>query len=671
MTVTATNVSTGPYTANGSTTAFPFTFAAASSTEVTVTSNGATVPPSLYTVVVTAGGGGTVTFTTAPVNGTSILISSLPNFGQPTTFENNGAFLPATFNSIHDRFAVTDLYLNGRIDTTAASTLAAVPAIVASQVSVTPLVVTSSTGQSVTTRGLLAGVTGAVAGTTRVKLTEAGRDGEFEAITTDAAAVASDPGQGIYVAGIGVTWRRVYTGALNVKWFGATGDGTTDDTTAIQRAINYACLLGVAKIFFPSGIYLVTNLSIPAYTALTNGNRVIEFVGVAQPSTVFGTVFMALTQSVNGSIIKSASTSGAIVAVAGSGFSQYHVVFRDLVLRAYDNPNITGIDAGWAAQLSGYNLQIDTGIYNMNGSQPTHTNAYGIITPKIGNGALTRLQNVAVSGFYVGLDVNEHTNGDDLYFHSCAHAMFFEAMNDSARFGRVLAQCCTQVVGVIGACRFDINQLMIEHLSTVIAAAHPGTAWMATTEDFRDTGDAAHANVRVELVKGDVGPVALSNLLWTNGKNIFVTRVGDSLTPSGFYGIGGTVATVGDGTELTLTFSGTSVPMDGLAIDTDQTKIKCQIAGVYDLEFRVVYPANATGARQLKLGLNGTSTIDEDRKNAAVTGETSLRVTRRAYLAVNDYVQLSTHQTSGSALSVSVNSYSGSLTAQRIAANWG
>jgi hypothetical protein len=547
------------------------------------------------------------------------------------------------------------------------------------------LVVTSATGQTVTTRTLLAGIASPVNGQS-ADLSEAGREGRFTFSTANlSTSITNDPGQGLFVApasaptGASGAWVRSYSGALNVKWFGAIGDGTTDDTTAIQRAINYACLLGVAKIFFPSGIYLVTNLSIPAYTALTNGNRVIEFVGVAQPSTVFGTVFMALTQSVNGSIIKSASTSGAIVAVAGSGFSQYHVVFRDLVFRAYDNPNITGIDAGWAAQLSGYNLQIDTGVYNMNGSQPTHTNAYGIITPKVGNGALTRLQNVAVSGFYVGLDVNEHTSADDLYFHSCAHAMFFEVANDASVFGRVLAQCCPQVIGVNGTHRFDIDQLMIEHLSTVVAAAHPATAWMATTEDFRDTSNAAYANVRVHLIKGDVaGTQSLSNLLWANGdpggpggKNIFVTRVGDSLTPSGFYGIGGTVATVGDGTELTLTFSGTSVPMDGLAIDTDPTKIKCQIAGVYDLEFRVVYPANATGARQLKLGLNGTSTLDEDRKNAAVTGETSLRVTRRAYLAVNDYVQLSTLQTSTVALSVSVNSYSGSLTAQRIAANWG
>src|SRR5690606_4897983 len=40
----------------------------------------------------------------------------------------------------------------------------------------------------------------------------------------------------------------------NVQKFGAVGDGKTDDTAAVQKAIN----AGVGEVFFPKGIYRIT-----------------------------------------------------------------------------------------------------------------------------------------------------------------------------------------------------------------------------------------------------------------------------------------------------------------------------------------------------------------------------------------------------------------------------
>jgi hypothetical protein len=47
---------------------------------------------------------------------------------------------------------------------------------------------------------------------------------------------------------------------LDVKDFGATGDGSTDDTTAIQNAINHASNNEIQTIFFPDGHYKYTTL---------------------------------------------------------------------------------------------------------------------------------------------------------------------------------------------------------------------------------------------------------------------------------------------------------------------------------------------------------------------------------------------------------------------------
>lgn len=46
---------------------------------------------------------------------------------------------------------------------------------------------------------------------------------------------------------------------VSVKDFGAVGDGTTDDTTAIQNAINACKVGGITGLSFPSGKYLVSS----------------------------------------------------------------------------------------------------------------------------------------------------------------------------------------------------------------------------------------------------------------------------------------------------------------------------------------------------------------------------------------------------------------------------
>lgn len=57
-------------------------------------------------------------------------------------------------------------------------------------------------------------------------------------------------------------WRRIYSDALNVRWFGAKGiGGAFDDTTPINNAIAAATASpsGAGTVLFPSGVYRVTS----------------------------------------------------------------------------------------------------------------------------------------------------------------------------------------------------------------------------------------------------------------------------------------------------------------------------------------------------------------------------------------------------------------------------
>jgi hypothetical protein len=49
---------------------------------------------------------------------------------------------------------------------------------------------------------------------------------------------------------------------LNVRDFGAAGDGTKDDTGAIQKAVDLAYSRGGGRLFFPPGTYLVTSVNL-------------------------------------------------------------------------------------------------------------------------------------------------------------------------------------------------------------------------------------------------------------------------------------------------------------------------------------------------------------------------------------------------------------------------
>lgn len=84
---------------------------------------------------------------------------------------------------------------------------------------------------------------------------------------------------------------------LNVRGFGATGDGTTDDSTAIKAAITEAHATGTPGVqgnqsgcivFFPAGTYNVGTTSIDNFN---QGNSSIHIVGAGRHSTlIYGTV---------------------------------------------------------------------------------------------------------------------------------------------------------------------------------------------------------------------------------------------------------------------------------------------------------------------------------------------------------------------------------------------
>src|SRR5690348_16485049 len=88
-------------------------------------------------------------------------------------------------------------------------------------------------------------------------------------------------------SGTGVNTARTLPGRLidivNVKDWGAKGDGVTDDWAAIMAAYNHTANNARGTVFFPPGTYLVSH-AIDFSSALVG----VGFVGVMGASTIVG-----------------------------------------------------------------------------------------------------------------------------------------------------------------------------------------------------------------------------------------------------------------------------------------------------------------------------------------------------------------------------------------------
>jgi len=315
---------------------------------------------------------------------------------------------------------------------------------------------------------------------------------------------------------------------FNVLNYGAVGDDKTDNTEAFSACLKAVIEAGGGKMYLPDGVYR-GRITIPPVSKPLPSWITIEIVGESEPTPVFGTIGSFPLQN-NGTIVKSLSKSGPAVISANSspnsiygGFSAVHVVIKNLDVRTDDDPGIGGIDLHYALQCRLENVFINTGVYSVQASKPTH-GTKGLITPACNNAALTILRNVVVTGYHSGIVVNEHTDGDNINLACNINGLEFVFAHHASRFGRVGAQRCTCAIAVTGKHGFSIEQLDIE-------IAGPGQTdsnnkWQATAHNINDPDNLGAADINYWVVEGNVG--AVEKFTRNGGASIQARRIGSA-----------------------------------------------------------------------------------------------------------------------------------------------
>ena len=290
------------------------------------------------------GAGGSATLVVAPASGDQILIERNVTAVQQTAYPSNSTFPAASHELALDRLTMLVQQLQ------------------------------TADGRTLTRNGLtpaydaggntIGNVANAVAGTdlpnlaqvqTLVTSAASGIVPSLIVKFSDLIASAGSSLVGFIQAGAAAVSRLVQDKlreVVSVKDFGAKGDGTTDDTTAIANAFAYASgLTYPCRVLFPSGVYLVNSgFTVGANVSVTGQGRGTTRIKVnATNVTVFSCINATATQ-VNITIEK-LQIQSAVAGTVGVKFTLCNMTAIHNMIFAGCAQNIV-IDRGKVHQIS-------------------------------------------------------------------------------------------------------------------------------------------------------------------------------------------------------------------------------------------------------------------------------------------------------------------------------
>ena len=334
---------------------------------------------------------------------------------------------------------------------------------------------------------------------------------------------------------VGVAGAMGYEEKYNVKNFGAVGNGFTDDTIAIQSAIQACNDGGGGTVYFPNGIYAIngpldslsqSQIYFPLNSYSDSINlKTIKLLGETPPNQ-FSNPFTPSNSAEHpntGVILKSNLLSvGNVIgsrseAVPWGNFNYLHAKIENISVRVRSMtgttdviPVATGINMGNVTCYTGQFLEVCTTSKMTTTLEPAST-CLGVVMPKTNNFTFSSMTNFYIFGVNYAVDCYEHTHLDKFLIDVCVVGLNMNFVNHSIHVTK----------GCIARSRYNIqaqnsSYFYIDHVSFEddYLKALPTPSWNATLCDLYDVDKTSSGLIRCHVVKAGTGPdysIALRN----------------------------------------------------------------------------------------------------------------------------------------------------------------
>jgi len=312
---------------------------------------------------------------------------------------------------------------------------------------------------------------------------------------------------------------------FNVKdlTYGAKGDGNTDDTAAIQAAINTCYAAGGGTVYFPTGIYVIagnlqTNVGGINYNsqlyfpfARTQGRVALRLLGEIIPNFIQGYGIGNVLTPTSGVILKSTITgSGTKPSVVSGGLNTggTQTDFNWTMPIIENIQTMVTVNGSSQVTVGGLNFRnvANTIIkdftafpYNLDLTTLAApvTGVVGIEMPRMNCELINLVENCNVGGFDTGYLSGEHTSFKNVVAICCTNGYEFGANYHHSVANRISAFWCKNDIKFSGASYVNILGLQSEWASQ--------SKWYDNVYTILDPSNYGHGEVHYHIVEAGVG----------------------------------------------------------------------------------------------------------------------------------------------------------------------